>query len=196
MQPNNSQDPHTLPPQPNSASVDPALQAYLQQLQQEVSRLTQQTQALQIQNHLLSGQSKLPPEPKLPLPSKFTVNRRLARSFLNQLELVFSANPSRYSTDQIRINTLGALLDGKPLNWLNPYLEKREHYHEMLTNYQIFREAFLLVWGEQDRVVVSENKLRTLIQGKSPSSIYAAEFKNLAADLEWNDAALRTTDSP
>lgn len=174
---------------------------YTAQLEAECQRLTIELQQVRTNNHALQQslhqamqqQSSSPShssEPKLPLPKKFTGNRKDTRGFINQLELVFEACPTRFNSDQTRIHTLGSLLDGKPLNWLNPYLENRAQHPELFNNYATFKELFMEVWGEQERTIVSENRIRKLFQGHGSAAVYAAEFKNLAADLGWNDSAL------
>jgi hypothetical protein len=45
-------------------------------------------------------------------------------------------------------------------------------------------------FGEIDPSVTSANAIRRLKQGKRPVSVYAAEFRRLASDLNWNDDAL------
>lgn len=203
MNPNHSPylEQSTTPPPAGPTTLDPlVLQSYLRRLEAEVTRLSLDAAAATQQNaglsrdiealRTLQGTNTGKNEVKLPLPSKFSGSRKDCRGFLNQLELVFAANPTRYSSGQVKINTVGALLDGKPLNWLNPYLEKRSEYPEMFSDYTIFKTFFLQVWGEQERALVSEHKIRKLNQGKSSTAVYASDFKNLAADLEWNDAAL------
>ncbi|KAH9251668.1 hypothetical protein BASA81_010435 [Batrachochytrium salamandrivorans] len=43
------------------------------------------------------------PEPTVSLPDKFSGDRRMLRTFLNQLELVFLINPSKYHNDSIKV---------------------------------------------------------------------------------------------
>ncbi|KAH9262640.1 hypothetical protein BASA82_000323 [Batrachochytrium salamandrivorans] len=63
-------------------------------------------------------------EPKASLPDKFDGTRKNFRGFINQLELVFQLQASRYDTDRKKIAMLGTLLNGNALSWYNPYLEK------------------------------------------------------------------------
>ncbi|KAH9253408.1 hypothetical protein BASA81_008603 [Batrachochytrium salamandrivorans] len=63
-------------------------------------------------------------EPKASLPDKFDGTRKNFRGFINQLELVFQLQASRYDTDRKKIAMLGTLLNGNALACYNPYLEK------------------------------------------------------------------------
>ncbi|KAH9259910.1 hypothetical protein BASA81_001668 [Batrachochytrium salamandrivorans] len=91
-------------------------------------------------------------EPKASLPDKFDGTRRNFRGFINQLELVFQLQASRYDTDRKMIAMLGTLLTGNALAWYNPYLEKPDLFQYDLST-----------WPRQ-----------------------------LTADIDWNDAALRS----
>ncbi|KAH9263480.1 hypothetical protein BASA83_013112 [Batrachochytrium salamandrivorans] len=56
-------------------------------------------------------------EPKASLPDKFDGTRKNFRGFINQLELVFQLQASRYDTDRKMIAMLGTLLTGNALAW-------------------------------------------------------------------------------
>ncbi|KAH9263224.1 hypothetical protein BASA83_013410 [Batrachochytrium salamandrivorans] len=51
-----------------------------------------------------------PREPKVVFPDKFDGSRRHLRGFLNQLELIFRIQPLTYSSEQLRIATVGTLI--------------------------------------------------------------------------------------
>jgi hypothetical protein len=133
----------------------------------------------------------LPPrEPKVSLPEKFSGTRNFYRGFINQLELVFLLQPLRYTTDGSKIATLGTLLTDKALAWYVPFLEKPELYQEELASWPLFKSKMAKTFGEIDQASVSANKLRKLNQGSGMVSHYAAEFRQLALDLDWNEPAL------
>jgi hypothetical protein len=67
------------------------------------------------------------------MPDKFAGDRKSTRGFINQLELVFTLNPRRYSTDAIKIATICILASGQALAWFNPYLERPEKYADDLS---------------------------------------------------------------
>jgi hypothetical protein len=42
-------------------------------------------------------------------------------------------------------------------------------------------------WGDTDRFALASSRLRELRQGRRPALAYATEFRELAANLQWND---------
>jgi hypothetical protein len=90
----------------------------------------------------------------------------------------------------LKVGFIGTLLAGRALDWFTPMLEAPDRYTTVLNNYNEFKKAFEAVFGEHDRVQVAETAIGKLIQGKSSASVYAANFRNVAVDLKWNDAAL------
>lgn len=144
------------------------------------------------QEHLLQQQpqSNHAPEPKILLPERFNGDRKKYRGFINQIELVFMINPNRYHTDALKVGCIGSLLSDKALAWFTPFLEQPRKYTEVLNNYQEFRTLMDDTFGDKDRSIVAASKIQKLRQGKQPASSYAAEFRQIAADLTWNDSAL------
>jgi Retrotransposon gag protein len=125
-------------------------------------------------------------EPKISMPDKFSGDRGKFRGFLNQVELVFKLNPNRYCSDPSKVGVIGTLLCDKALAWFAPYLERGD---PVLNNYQAFR-SLLFSTFEEARSVTSAAQLSKLRQGSKPAFDYAADFRQLAADLDWNDSAL------
>ncbi|KAH9244446.1 hypothetical protein BASA81_018138, partial [Batrachochytrium salamandrivorans] len=98
-------------------------------------------------------------EPKASLPDKFDGTRRNFRGFINQLELVFQLQASRYDTDRKKIAMLGTLLNGNALSWYNPYLEKPDIFQYDLSTWPRFKEKFRATFGEVNQEQVSESRL-------------------------------------
>jgi hypothetical protein len=128
------------------------------------------------------------PLPSAPLPDKYDVSRKTFRSFICQLELVFRVDP-RYREDKVKIAILGTLLEGGAMASFTPYLEHADQHEALLSDYSQFRKLFLSVFGDTDRVALASSRLRDLGQGRRPALAYASDFRELAADLQWNDAA-------
>lgn len=157
--------------------------------------LVASNQALRTQNAELTQQIVAQPsepetEPKVAMPSKFDGSRKGFRGFISQVELVFMLNPKRYRTDSLKVGFIGTLLAGRALDWFTPLLENKERYTNVLDNYKEFKKAFESAFGEPDREQVAETAIYNLVQGKSSASVYAANFRNIAVDLSWNDPAL------
>ncbi|KAH9250121.1 hypothetical protein BASA81_012076 [Batrachochytrium salamandrivorans] len=94
-------------------------------------------------------------EPKASLPDKFDGTRKNFRGFINQLELVFQLQASRYDTDRKMIAMLGTLLTGNALSWYNPYLEKPDLFRYDLSTWPRFKEKFRATFGEINQEQVS-----------------------------------------
>ncbi|KAH9269883.1 hypothetical protein BASA83_008035 [Batrachochytrium salamandrivorans] len=105
-------------------STDDQLTAILHRLSQLETENSRLTQLVNSQAPSLPFFSSLrQPEPRVALPEKFTGERKVFRTFINQLELLFLLNPSCYSNDNIKIATAGSLCTGTAAAWFNPYLE-------------------------------------------------------------------------
>jgi hypothetical protein len=85
---------------------------------------------------------------------------------------------------------IGSLLTGKALKWFTPILEKPELNNEVLNNYAEFTKLLESTFGEPDRALVAASAIRKLKQGSQSAASYASEFRQLVADLDWNDNAL------
>jgi hypothetical protein len=128
------------------------------------------------------------PLPSAPLPEKYDGSRKTFRSFLCQLELVFRVD-RRYRDDKVKVAILGTLLKSGAMAWLTPYLELADQHEALLSNNSQFRKLFSSFFGDTDRVALASSRLRDLRQGRRPALAYGTEFRELAADLQWNDAA-------
>jgi Retrotransposon gag protein len=161
------------------SSPDP----YTQQLQQDLQQLQQAFAALQLQ-----PLAQRAPEPKVKLPSSFDGTRSQFRGFINQVQLVFRLQPHRYPTATTQVGLVGTLLTGAALKWFAPLIEKNS---ALLGSWDAFLMEFEANFGDTDRERTAANKIRRLRQGSRSASEYASEFRQLACDISWDDAALR-----
>ncbi|CAG8637132.1 25571_t:CDS:2, partial [Racocetra persica] len=51
-------------------------------------------------------------------------------------------------------------------------------------------KEFEATFGDADKSRTAANKIRKLVQGSRPASNYASEFRQIASDLDWGEAAL------
>jgi hypothetical protein len=191
----------TQPPTSGSPGSDIAtLQHVIIELQYENQALKEQIlQVSRVEADLmarmatLEGRSEEPAlrgEPPVALPEKFNGDRRSYRGFMNQVQLVFQVNPSKYSTDGIKIAFVGTLLSGKALAWFSPYLENQDKHASMLSDFSSFKREMDNAFGDPDRSLMAAVELRKLHQGSKGCATYAADFRQLAMDLKWDDGAL------
>ena len=158
------------------------------QQHEELSKRVQQLEAivLSLRQQASTSQSLLK-EPKISLPTKFDGTRSQFRGFLNQVRLIIHMHPNRYPTDATRVGLVGTLLTGTALAWFAPLLEKKS---PILENFDTFINEFQASFGDTDSVRTTINKIRRLRQGDRPASAYAADFRLLACDIPWDEAAM------
>ncbi len=175
----------------------------LQVLEDENRRFQHLTSRLAEENTVLSAttppgpppqsnaqvEKPLPALPRLALPEKFDGNRENFRGFINSCELLFANRPDYY-TDTQKIVTIGSLLVGQALEWFNPFIENPGRYQKYLENYSEFKKLFQSNFGLINPESVAFHRLKKLKQGRGPASDYAASFRSLSADLDWDEKAL------
>ena len=126
-------------------------------------------------------------EPRVSLPEKFDGTRSKFRGFINQVRLVTMLQPQRYPTEESRVGFVGTLFTGQALSWFAPLFENRS---PILSNFEAFLQAFAEAFAEHDKARVAASKIYSLRQGSRPASVYASDFRQLAADINWGEEAL------
>ena len=86
-----------------------------------------------------------------------------------------------------QVGFIRTLLSGVALLWFIPLLEKNSL---LLKDLDDFLAEFNDMFGEIDRVRTTTTKLRSLCQRACVASIYAADFCQLACDVDWDDNTL------
>jgi hypothetical protein len=139
-----------------------------------------------------------PKDPRLPDVETYDGKNVLkAREFILHLDIYFNGQPSTYGTDQAKLSYASSRLRGTAFSWVTPFLLLHENSqdHESSSNlnvqsYAAFRSEFLRTFGEQDRIVNAEAKLRSLKQGNRSAALLAAELRTNSVDVDWNESAL------
>ena len=129
-------------------------------------------------------------EPKVAPPSKFSGERKDFRTFVNQLELLFMLNPSRYVSGSLKVGTAASYLTGVAATWFNTYIEKPDQYSEILSDWGCFKNLFKATFGPVDPASTAATEIRKLRQANGPISVYVSRFLQFKADLDWNEPAL------
>uniref|UniRef100_A0A803JLE4 CCHC-type domain-containing protein n=1 Tax=Xenopus tropicalis TaxID=8364 RepID=A0A803JLE4_XENTR len=129
-----------------------------------------------------------PFKPKVPLPDKFSGDRRQFRTFVNSCRLLFSLQPYTFSSEQTKVGVMISLLSGEPQTWAHRLLERRS---SILIDANTFIHAMAQLYDDPHREVTAEAALRSLTQGKRPVEEYVSDFRRYAADTEWNTQALK-----
>ena len=126
-------------------------------------------------------------EPRIGLPEKFDGTRSKFRGFVNQIRMIIRMQPSRYPIEETQVGLIGTLLSGAALSWFSPLVEKDS---PLLEDFHGFLEEFTNTFGETDKGRTATTKIHSLQQQSRAASVYAAEFRQLACDVDWDNKAL------
>lgn len=171
------------------------LYAKIETLQKARTELSDQNAALQSQvKHLQSSPvsrnavsaPSRPAAPKLPLPEKYDGKRHQFRQFLNSVKLHFSVSPDRFPSDAAKTGFVSSLLRGPALDWITPYLEMED---SMLSSWMEFESKFKAMFDDPHRSKTAINKLSQLRQGRRSVVAYAAEFRRIIMDADFDNNA-------
>lgn len=163
-----------------------ALTAQLETMKAEITALRSQSQSGTPTPSTVSPPAVLPKEPQVSAPETFSGQEDL-RIYLQQCELCFELQPSRYSTDYQKVGLILSYLRGPAAKWARPYLSNKNH--ELRKSLSAFTKAIDEAYGDPDYELRAASELRALRQTTSASK-YAAEFQAIASNLSWNDGAL------
>ncbi len=136
---------------------------------------------------VLPALAMVTPEPKISLPEKFDGTRLKFRGFVSQVHLIMQLHPRRYFDDTTHVGFIGTLLTGTTATWFAPILETSS---PLLQDFNAFMAEFEAVFGDNDKARTSANKLHHLQQRTRSAIVYTSEFKQLACDVNWGEAAL------
>ncbi|KAG9194056.1 hypothetical protein G6011_04091 [Alternaria panax] len=138
-------------------------------------------------------------KPKIAAPEKFGGDREKLRTFLTHTDLYCEYN--EVPTDQEKILMASTYMKDKASNWMQPYVDDylldAEHRgtkaetRALFAGWTEFKEEMGRIFGEVDAKNQAEKRITRLKQTTSVSA-YTAEFKQLQARIDWDDAALRT----
>jgi len=184
-----------MPPKTSTDSdlraIVEALTSRLEAMQAEMDSLrSQRTSASPaptvISLDQLSQLSALPKEPQVSTPETFSGKEDL-RIYLQQCELCFELQPSRYPNDYQKVGLILSYLRGPAAKWARPYLSNKNH--DLRKDLSNFTKALQEAFGDPDYELRAASDLRALKQTRSTAK-YAAEFQAISSNLSWNDDAL------
>uniref|UniRef100_A0A803KG11 Retrotransposon gag domain-containing protein n=1 Tax=Xenopus tropicalis TaxID=8364 RepID=A0A803KG11_XENTR len=172
-----------------------ALAHAVRELQADYNQVQEQLQAVQLPAPPPAPVAMPPPplgatapEPKIPLPDKFSGERSAFRTFVNACKLLFMLQPQTYSTEQVKVGVVMSLLRGQPQSWAFRLMEQQS---TALHTADAFFQAMAVLYDDPHRVGTAEAALRNLRQGTRPVEDYTIDFRKFSADTDWNQAALK-----
>ena len=179
----------------------------LRNLRQHTNAQAQQIAEMQAMINQLAGQLMMTPnerpvatrKPKIASPEKYGGEREKLRVFLTNIDLYCEYN--EVPNDQEKILMASTYMKDKASNWMQPYVDDylldaehmgtKEGTRTLFTSWTEFKQEMGRIFGEVDAQNQAEKKITRLRQTTSVSA-YTAEFKQLQARIDWDDAALRT----
>jgi hypothetical protein len=157
---------------------------------QEESVFLQQQQLLQNLNSRLQYLESRPSHgssaPKVALPDKFDGNIHKCKRFLASVENIFSLQPDRYYSDEIKTRFMGTLLTGDALSWFSNILE---YSPDRLSNYSGFVLELSNLFGDPHAKRHACDSLKRLRQNKFSVLSYSTKFRGLAFQTGYNEDA-------
>ena len=132
-----------------------------------------------------------PREPHVSPPERYSgESGSSCRGFISQCTLIFTLQPSAFTTDGAMVAYIMTLLSGRALAWANALLEKQS---PLCSDFDRFIDEMKRVFDCPVRGRDAATRLLNLRQGRNSAANYAIEFRVLAAESEWSDAALIPT---
>lgn len=104
---------------------------------------------------------------------------------------MFRSNPRAYRCKEDKITFALSYMIGAAQNWAMPILQSLDKgwSHELLDDYDIFREAVIAVYDDIDRRSNAEDRLGKIKQTGSVAS-YISTFNEHATQVDWNESSL------
>uniref|UniRef100_A0A8C5MN20 Retrotransposon gag domain-containing protein n=1 Tax=Leptobrachium leishanense TaxID=445787 RepID=A0A8C5MN20_9ANUR len=160
-------------------------------MSRQVSVLTQSVQDIQTnQNQGLPDpppEGAHSPEPRLPMPEKFSGRRESFRTFVTSCELMFAIQPHTYYLDYVKVHMVIALLTGEAQLWAHNLIRSR---HQPLATWDTFLILMEEMYDDPFRENTAQTALKSLRQGRRAAEEYVTEFRRWASETTWNDSAL------
>lgn len=128
-------------------------------------------------------------EPHVPDPDHYRGDMGKCGGFLLQCSLVFTQKPITYSQDHSKIAFIMGLLQGKALDWATAMWQSNSDIHN---DYKKFVQELKKVFDHPVQGKEASKRLLTIRQGSRSVAEYSVEFRTLAAEAGWDDAALQT----
>lgn len=126
-------------------------------------------------------------EPKLPPPDKFNGNLKDLKNFIASVNNIFTLQPSRYPTEEIKVRYVGTLLTGDALTWFRTQATPPNFMPNKL---HAFWNLLTSTFGDPCAQWTARNRLKLLKQGKLSCVQYTTKFKHIALESGYDSIAL------
>lgn len=148
-----------------------------------------------------NGSQEYARPPKISSPETFDGTQGRLEGFLLQVQLYFHFNAAQFTSEADKVLYATSFLRGRAAKGFRPYLkdwldnqdgtQPRTETRQIFHDYDHFEIKLNDLYGIHNEAVYADRHIRRLRQTTSVAA-YASEFHGYSADLEWNDAALRS----
>ncbi len=122
-------------------------------------------------------------------PTTFTGEGEDCSGFILQVSLYFEMQSHQFTNDRARVVFIISLLSGRALQWAQSLWQANA---SIITSLSAFIAHFKQVFGQTTSELSVHDQLFNLRQGSNSISVYALQFRTLAAASGWNETALLT----
>jgi hypothetical protein len=148
------------------------------------SQLSQTLALANLASSSIPAPRKVQPDPKPFIGEE----RNKLRSFITMLRLRLINRPGEFPDEQSKLRYAFSRLDGPALEQM---LHLVENDHVNLETFGDFVTTLEESYGDPAHINTTERAIAKLHQGNRDFVTYYAEFRRLASDLNWNNAAKR-----
>ena len=128
-------------------------------------------------------------EPGLTTPRFYSGEFDKCRGFLGQCELLFLHQPSRFWSDGAKVALIISALSDRALDWAMAAVGSNP---QIANDLCLFSDEFKKTFDHPSCGVDAAGRLHSLSQSSRSVAEYTLEFRTLAADSHWDDAALHS----
>ena len=128
-------------------------------------------------------------EPDVESPPTFQNRQDDVEAFLSHVELVISAQPSRFRKEEQKIAYLLSFLRGEAFTWVRTYIQADTEQPAWIKTYKTLTQELRKVFGDPDQTETYAAKILSLQQTKS-AAIYTSEFRRYGWTLGWDEKTL------
>ena len=123
---------------------------------------------------------------KVALPDKFDGNFVNYEPFKASLDNFFALKSSVYSTDEIKVRTVGTLLCKQALQWYSTLLKEESM---LLKNFSDFMAEVKRLFSDPNSTMKAQLLIKKLKQGNGSILNYSTKFRSLIIDTGYNQEA-------
>ncbi|XP_057589242.1 retrotransposon-like protein 1 [Hippopotamus amphibius kiboko] len=125
---------------------------------------------------------------QLPIPGKFSGDRREYLEFIALCQLTLQSYPRMFYNDRLRVGYVICHLSGLALEWAKDLMEKES---PLIDDFPAFLEAMSDMFEYRQALRVAEEAMFNLRQGDRTAIEYINEFQGLVPTLGWPEEVLQ-----